>query len=239
MNQPEMNQSKKKFIALQDVIQKLRAPDGCPWDRQQTPQSFKPYIIEEAHELAEAIDHDDPEHIKEELGDLMFQVVFLSRLYEEKKLFFLEDVLDTITTKMIRRHPHVFEDKKVYSLEEQRSRWLEIKAKEKGRQEQDKENLNFPKSLPSLTKALRVSERVAKNGFQWPGQAEFLRNLNKKKEELDRAVDSGIRQDIFDRIGDLLFLIVHIGRISEINCEEALNSATDRFISEYNQAREK
>ncbi|MCD6389511.1 MAG: nucleoside triphosphate pyrophosphohydrolase [Desulfobulbaceae bacterium] len=234
-----MNQSEKNFIELQRVIKKLRAPDGCPWDQQQTPQSFKPYIIEEAHELAEAIDHDDSEHIKEELGDLLFQVVFLSRLYEEKKQFFLADVIDAITTKMIRRHPHVFEDKKVNSLEEQRRSWLKIKAKEKGRKEQNKGDLDFPSSLPALTKALRVSERAAKNDFQWPDQAEFLASLDEKKEELSRAVNAETSQDIFNKIGDLLFLIVHIGRINKINCEDALNSATDKFISDYNRRSKK
>jgi MazG family protein len=127
-----MDNGARKFNELLRIVARLRDPNGCPWDRKQTAQSFKPYVIEEAHELLEAIDSDDPAHICEEMGDLLFQIVFLAQLYQEKNLFGMTEVIETISAKMVRRHPHVFGDQEAGTEEELRQRWQEIKAGEKG-----------------------------------------------------------------------------------------------------------
>ena len=158
----------KKLGELNDIIIALRKPDGCPWDRKQTPQTFKSYLLEESHELLEAIDADDPGLVKEELGDMLFQILFINLLYEEKGLFTLQDVISTISDKMVRRHPHVFGGEKVQSEADQRLKWNQIKAREKKTRKKAADLLfGVPLSLPGLRRAQRVSERAAHNGFEW------------------------------------------------------------------------
>ena len=167
-----MKKPPELLIELTDIIKKLREPDGCPWDKKQTPESFKPYLLEETHELSEAIDLGDSKHIKEELGDLFFQLTFLTHLYEEKGLFTMADALQGIIDKMIRRHPHVFTDEKFESEEAIRKNWQKIKAAEKKQQKSDL--IDVPKSLPALNRAQRVSSRAASHGFEWPDTKTLL-----------------------------------------------------------------
>ncbi len=227
-----MNQAGEKFIELLNIIRKLRAPGGCPWDQKQTPNSFKPYMLEEAHELAEAIDSNDPVNIKEELGDLFFQAVFISELYAENKDFSMDEVLQGIIDKMVRRHPHVFEDKKFSSNQELRENWLKVKAEE-GKQK--KNDLMFPKSLAALTRTLRVTERAAGNAFPMPDQEALQKEFLKKSEQLSHAAADGRREDLAALIGELLFVLVNLGRLNGIDCEEALGRRTELFIKRYNQ----
>lgn len=224
----------EKLSELTEIITRLRQPDGCPWDRKQTVSSFRAYLVEEMHELLEAIDLDDRLLIKEELGDLIFQVLFLSNLYEEQSAFTLADVLDGITTKMIRRHPHVFGDTKVDSEKELRRNWNLTKAAEnaaKGRK--DHGIFKFPRSLPALNRAQRVSERAVSSGFEWPDLAAVFAKLEEELSELKEAAARGTKSEVEEEIGDLLFTMVNIARKSGFDAETTLQKATDKFINRF------
>ena len=225
-----MKQEGEKFIELLSIIKRLRAPDGCPWDQKQTPRSFKPYMLEEAHELAEAIDNNDPENIKEELGDLFFQAAFINQLYSEEGQFSMTDVLQGIIDKMIRRHPHVFEDKKFSSSQEMRKNWLKVKARE-GKKE--KSEFDFPRSLSALTRAQRVTERMKRNGFSLPGPETLRKELAEKSKRLTRLGMEGDQQETAQLMGELLLIVVSLGRINGIDCEEELNRQTAALVSTY------
>jgi MazG family protein len=223
-----MKNVEKKFSDLLGIVARLRAPDGCPWDRKQTAESFKSYVIEEAHELLEAIDGNDPAHICEELGDLLFQLVFLARLYEEKGLFGMTDAIQAISAKMVRRHPHVFGDLKAGNDEELRRRWQEIKAREKGVRKIN-HLTSLPRSLPALRRAQRVAERAAKAGGSRQTLTESLCRLG---QETKKATEAAQRQEkAVAAMGNLLLAVVEVCRLTGINAEEALQAATDQAIS--------
>ena len=233
----EPNETKNydaKLSKLAEIITRLRSPGGCPWDRKQTPTSFRPYLMEELHELLEAIDLDDHAHIKEELGDLLFQVVFLSNLYQEQGSFSLDDVLDSITAKMIRRHPHVFGDREISSEKELRRNWNLVKNEEnavKGRKERN--FFSFPRSLPALNRAQRVSERAVGSGFEWPDLAAVFAKLDEEISELKEASKLNLPSETEEEIGDLLFTVVNIARKSGFDAESSLQKATDKFIGRF------
>lgn len=223
-----------KFSKLTEIITRLRQPDGCPWDRKQTVSTFRAYLVEELHELLEAIDLDDHPLIKEELGDLLFQVLFLNNLYEEQGSFSLNDVLDTISAKMVRRHPHVFGDTKIDSEKELRRNWNRVKTAEntaKGKKEHS--IFTFPRSLPALNRAQRVSERAVSSGFEWPDLAAVFAKLEEEFAELKEATDRGIQPEVEEEIGDLLFTMVNIARKSGFDAETSLQKATDKFIKRF------
>jgi MazG family protein len=223
-----------KLSELTEIITRLRQPDGCPWDRKQTVSSFRPYLIEELHELLEAIDLDDRLLIKEELGDLLFQVIFLSNLYEEQGSFTLAEVLDTITAKMTRRHPHVFGDTKVGSEKELRRNWNLVKTAENAAKgKKDRGIFTFPPSLPALNRAQRVSERAVSSGFEWPDLAAVFAKLEEEFAELKEATDQGTQLEVEEEIGDLLFTMVNIARKSGFDAETSLQKATDKFIKRF------
>ncbi len=230
----------QKFIDLIELIRRLRAPGGCPWDQKQTPATFKPYIIEEAHELAEAIDHNDPTHVREELGDLLFQAAFLNLLYEEEGHFGMEEVLTGIIDKMIRRHPHVFGDSTATSETALRQQWNAIKALEnagKGspaEESQDGGLATPPATLPALRRAQKVSESAAQRGFEWPDTDSVFAKLEEELAECRQAVAQGSRKAILEEIGDLLFVLVNLGRLTGTNTEEALQAATAKFTDRFN-----
>jgi len=223
------------FLDLINIVARLRAPDGCPWDRKQTPASFKSYLIEETHELAEAIDHDQPPHIMEELGDLLFQVVFLARLYEEAGHFTISEVIAAISEKMIRRHPHVFGDQQIDNIEDQRKLWLSIKASENDKSDKEPRHLlrSIPQSLPALRRAQRVSERAAQSGFEWPDLESILAKLQEEISELRQAKTANAPEQINEELGDLLLTVVNLGRYLHCNTEEALQGATEKFIHRF------
>lgn len=223
-----------KLLELTEIITRLRRPDGCPWDRRQTVNTFRPYLVEELHELLEAIDLDDRSLIKEELGDLLFQVVFLSNLYEEQGSFTLDEVLDSITSKMIRRHPHVFGGTKVDSEKELRRNWnLAKSAENTAKGKTDRGIFTFPRSLPALNRAQRVSERAVSSGFEWPDLAAVFAKLEEEFAELKEATDRGTREEVEEEIGDLLFTMVNIARKSGFDAETSLQKATDKFINRF------
>ncbi|MDD5758959.1 MAG: nucleoside triphosphate pyrophosphohydrolase [Desulfobulbaceae bacterium] len=235
-----MSSPGKQFEALRQIIVRLRQPDGCPWDIKQTPESFKSYLIEETHELLEAIDRNEADLVKEELGDLLFQVLFLNQLFEEQGQFTLSQVISSITEKMIKRHPHVFGDETITSEEEQRLRWNQIKAQEKKEPKAVADLLdNVPRSLPGLRRAQRVSERVASNGFEWRDTEQAFAKLHEEISELQEAVAQGGSEQIADELGDVLFMLVNLGRLTRTNSEDALQKATNKFIRRFSLLEQK
>lgn len=223
--------SAEKFNELLDLITKLRTPEGCPWDKKQTPQSFKPYLLEETHELSEAIDSGDLDHIKEELGDLFFQVSFLGVLYEEAGDFPIDDCLQAIIDKMIRRHPHVFTDEIFDSDEAIRQNWQKIKAKEKETSPND--IIDVPKSLPALTRAQRVSSRIANQGFDWLSDEQLMAKLSEEMEELKEAVTQDKEEDIKEEIGDVLIMLINLCRRKGFYSEDLMHESVDGFIKRF------
>ena len=229
-----MTRTAEKFLALLEIIGRLRAPDGCPWDQKQTPQTFKQYLVEETHELLEAINDDNPAHICEELGDLLFQVVFLNNLYQEKGLFTLLDVIESISSKMVRRHPHVFGNQTIESEQELRQQWQTIKEQENKQKSQPRHHLDsIPKSLPALRRAQRVADKVAREGFDWPDISGALGKLNEEVLELQEACTIGSHEHIKEELGDLLFAIAVVARKADIDGEEALHEATRKFTKRF------
>jgi len=229
-----MTSTADKFLALIEIISRLRAPDGCPWDKKQTPQTFKQYLVEETHELIEAINSDNHGHICEELGDLLFQIIFLNNLYQEKNLFTLDDVIDSISQKMIRRHPHVFGNKTVESEQELRRQWQAIKTQENEAKGESRHLLDsIPKSLPALRRAQRVADRVAREGFDWPDLSGAMAKVTEEFQELQNACTQGAREQIREELGDLLFALTVVARKVDIDGEDALHEATHKFTTRF------
>jgi MazG family protein len=206
---------------------RLRGEEGCPWDKKQTASSIKIYLLEEAYELAEALDQDDPAQVKEELGDLLFQIIFLSRLYQEQGDFDLTEVMGTVYQKMVRRHPHVFGDRTWQSAGEVVQGWQEIKAEEKKGQDPFE---SLPASLPSLLKAHRIAQRAAGMGFEWADAQEVLAKAREELDEIEEALSRGDQPALREELGDLLFALVNLGRLAGITAENALRQASHKFL---------
>lgn len=235
-----MSSPGKQFETLRQIIVRLRQPDGCPWDIKQTPESFKSYLIEETHELLEAIDRNEAGLVKEELGDLLFQVIFINQLFEEQGQFTLSEVISSITEKMISRHPHVFGGEVITSEEEQRRRWNQIKSQEKKETKAVADLLNnVPRSLPGLRRAQRVSERAASNGFEWRDIDQAFAKLHEEIGELREAVSQGGAVQIADELGDVLFMLVNLGRLTKTNSEDALQGTINKFIRRFSLLEQK
>lgn len=222
---------------LVDVMDRLLAPDGCPWDRKQTYSSLKRYILEEAYEVLEAIDENDMYKLCEELGDLLLQVVFNSALAAREGKFDINDVVKGITEKMIRRHPHVFGDVTVSGAQEVLKNWEAIKAQEKGH-EQPKSILGtVPKDLPSLMHAYKIQEKAAKVGFDWPDIRGAWSKIEEELAELERAVKG--QGQVYEELGDLLFAVVNVARFLKLNPEEALAATIRKFRSRFSYIENK
>ena len=219
--------------ALLSVIERLIGPEGCPWDKEQTPQSLADYCIEESCELVAAIRSGDLREVRKELGDLFFLLLFLSRLYADKDIFTLKEVLETSAEKMIRRHPHVFGDMRFDSKEEQLREWERIKRHEESDGEGAKGVfISLPAGLPSLIKAYRIHSRAARAGFTWPEDEEVERQVEAEwLEFLDAGRQGGDAQS--RELGDLLFTIVELGRRKGIKANEALDLALLRFLARF------
>lgn len=234
-----MQETAAKFIRLVEIITRLRAPDGCPWDQKQTPQTFKGYLLEETHELLEALNHDEAAHIREELGDLLFQIIFLNNLYAEQGRFTLAEVIDTISAKMIRRHPHVFGDQVIHSEQQLRQQWHAIKTAEKGPDAPPKNPLAaVPRSLPALHRAQRVADRAARTGFDWPDADHALTKALEEMGELQKAHACADPQHVGEELGDLLFALVVFARKRGLDAESAMQTATEKFIGRFAQFEE-
>lgn len=211
---------------LVEIMQRLLAPDGCPWDREQTLETLRPYVVEEAHEVVDAIDRGAPDELREELGDLLLQIVFQAELARAQGWFGPDDVVGAICEKLVRRHPHVFGEQKVSGTAEVLANWEQIKAKEKaGRGVLD----GVPKALPALLRAARVGEKAARVGFDWPDIAGARAKVDEELAELDAAMQAGERERIEHELGDVLFALVSVARKLDLDAEAALRGTLDRF----------
>lgn len=231
------------FEELVGIMKRLRGPDGCPWDREQTYKDIAPHTLEECHEVLDAIDRSDFDGLKEELGDLLLQIVFYAQIAKEEKRFTIDDVIAAISKKLIHRHPHVFGDKKVKGSSEVLERWEELKLKE------GKKSVlgGVPRALPALLKAYRLGEKAGRVGFDWEDAEGILSKVEEEARELHEArgtldvgrVTKGERRATSDErrieeeYGDLLFTLANLGRFLGIDPEGALRKTTERFIKRF------
>jgi tetrapyrrole methylase family protein / MazG family protein len=227
------NAHEEKFRELLSLIARLRGPDGCPWDRVQTKPDIGRYLIEEAYEVLEALEG-SPDHLREELGDLLFQILFLARLAEEKGEFTTADVLTEITAKMVRRHPHVFGDATVDGVEEVRTNWERIKAEVEHKGTSGNSlTAGIPRSLPTLAKAQRMTDRASEAGFDWPDTEGVLAKIDEELAEFRAALETNQPDRIADETGDLIFTLVNLCRFAHVDAEAALRSSMGKFIDRF------
>ncbi len=235
---------KHPFDALCELSARLRAPDGCPWDREQTFESLKTYILEEAYEVVDAISAGDPGMLAGELGDLLFQIVFVAQIATEQRLFDIDEVCNGIHAKMVRRHPHVFGDVEVEGASDVVRNWETIKA---GERREKGALAGVPRQLPALLKALRITEKAAALGFDWERANDVVAKLEEEVRELKTEVESGgapgEREGVREELGDVLFVIANLARQLGIDPEAALQGANEKFARRFRsmeeQARER
>ena len=221
---------RSSFEELVEVMARLRSQGGCPWDREQTHASLKPYLVEEAYEALEAIDREDDAELCRELGDVLLQVVFHAQIASEEGRFTVEEVGRAIVGKLIRRHPHVFGETQVEGAEQVLTNWERIKQAE--RQEEDKPDSvleGVPRQLPALLRAQRIQHKAARVGFDWKGLGGPLDKVEEELGELRQACQSGTPQELEEEFGDLLFALVNTSRFLKIDAEDALRRAVDKF----------
>jgi tetrapyrrole methylase family protein/MazG family protein len=224
---------------LADIMACLRDPQkGCPWDREQTPQTLRKYMIEEAYEVLEAMDEDDPRKYAEELGDLLLQVVFHAQLAREADEFTLQDVIRHISEKLIRRHPHVFGDVEAANAEEVLRNWEKIKRAEPGYEKRKSVLDGVPKGLPGLMRAQEISKRAAKAGFEWETIEGVFEKLEEEVKELRAAQIENNRESVASELGDILFTVVNLARFEKVDAEEALQRMVARFTRRFARIEE-
>ena len=221
---------------LENIVSILRAPGGCPWDMEQTHASLRRGLIEESCEVIEAINEESPGHLKEELGDVLLQVVFHADIEKDAGRFDLEDVADGICKKLIFRHPHVFGDVTVSGTDEVLSNWEDLKREEKSQQTYTDALNAVAKSLPALWRAEKVQKKAKKAGFDWPDAQGAVDKLSEELSELREAIAQGT--NVEEELGDLLFAAVNVSRFVHADPEETLNAATEKFISRFAKVEE-
>ena len=213
----------------------LRDKDnGCEWDKEQTFKTIAPYTIEEAYEVADAIERSNKTDLKEELGDLLLQVVFLSQIAKEEQSFEFNDVVETITEKLIRRHPYVFSNKKQHSSGEQLNKWEEIKAQERIEKKQEGILDGIAQNLPALNRSQKIQKRASKVGFDWPDVGGIFKKIKEETSELEEAIASKDKESIREEIGDLLMIITNLAQKLDVNSEQALKKSNEKFIKRFN-----
>jgi len=222
---------KNPLLRLKAIAAILRAPGGCPWDREQTPASLKPYLIEEAYEVIDAIDSSDMKDYREELGDLLYQIYAHAQIAEEGSLFTVEDVAQGIVDKLIRRHPHVFGDESINDSKGVKDRWEKIKKEEKeGRRSV---LAGIPRHLPALTMAYRVQEKVSHIGFDWEKIDDAILKIDEELNEFKEAVSKNSSEMMKEEAGDILFSIVNVLRFRGIDPEDALRGTVNKFMKRF------
>lgn len=239
---PQPPKNLKDFNSLLQIIADLRGPDGCPWDLEQNHKSLAPYALEEAHELVEAIEQDDDKHMCEELGDVLFQVVLHSQLAKERNQFNITNVIEAISEKIIRRHPHVFSHLKVTSKEEILTNWDEIKKLEKADRPKKMKPIEVPESLPALQRAFKIGEKTKTYRFDWASVSEVLQQLKAEIIELEEALAepaSGEQmRHLEHEMGDVLFSAAQLARHIQIEPESSLRAANRRFLNRFEKMLE-
>lgn len=225
MSSPDAGQ---RFLELLSIMARLRGDGGCPWDREQTRQSLRPFLLEETYEVVEALDRDDTAALMEELGDVLFQVVFHAEIAAERGDFTMGDLLGALVEKMTRRHPHVFGDRVVGTAAEALAQWEAIKQGE-GKGERRSALAGVPASLPGLLRAQRIQHRAARIGFDWDGPLPALEKVREETAETEAALRADRPDEVQREIGDLLFAAVNVARLAGADPEAALQGAVDRF----------
>ena len=223
------------FQRLVEIMKKLRAPGGCPWDREQTFDTIKPYTLEETYEVLDAIDRRAWSELAEDLGDFMLQAVFYAQMAAEQDLFRIEDSLEAINQKLVRRHPHVFGDETAQNPDDVLKIWGEAKAKEKEAKGQGSESMlhSVPRSLPALVEASQIASRAAKAGFDWENPDQVLEKLHEELGEIDEARRNAGQEELEGEIGDLLFVVVNLARFFKVDPEQALRKCNAKFRARF------
>jgi len=219
-------------------MDKLRSPDGCPWDREQNHESIRRNLIEETYEVAEAIDSHDTQLLREELGDMLLQIVFHAQIEKEQGSFDFDDVCDGICKKLVSRHPHVFSDVAAKDAGQALQSWDAAKRIEKGGKSEGEMLEGVSKALPALMRSEKVQSRAAKAGFDYEHAHEAMSDLKSELLELEQAIESGDRNSIREELGDLLFAAVNVSRFASVDAEESLAGSCDKFISRFSRVEE-
>lgn len=222
------------FQKLIDIMARLRGPNGCPWDREQTPQTLKPYLVEETYEVLDALDDDDDDEIVEELGDLLLQIVFHAQIASEENRFTIEDVAEAISEKLIRRHPHIFGDVEANDADQVVKNWQAIKTREKAQKGKPEGALDgVPRQLPALLRAQRIQEKASRVGFDWDATDPVMDKVQEEMNEFLEDYRNSRRDKMKEEFGDLLFALVNLGRFLDINPEEALQQTVEKFRTRF------
>ncbi len=223
------SQTTAAFARLVEVIRTLRSQNGCPWDLKQTPQSFHPYILEEYHEMVQALNEGDAAEIADEMGDLLFLVIFVAYMFDQQGIATLSEIVHGVADKMIRRHPHVFGDASADTPEQVMDNWYRIKASEERIRSRDSLLDGIPRSLPALNRAQKLARRASKVGFDWSAPQDVFAKVDEELAELKEAAAGESPDRIREELGDLLFVTANAARLLEVNSEAALNETSDKF----------
>ena len=221
------------FSKLIEIVDTLMGKSGCPWDKVQTRESLKSYLVEETYEVLEALDTNDPGKIKDELGDMLYQILFHSKISSLNGEFDIGDVINNLSEKMIRRHPHVFHEGELNTPEQVMNQWEEIKRKEKGKANQKSILESVPKCLPSLLRAQKLQKKARKEGFDWNQIGDVFNKLDEEIAEFKEAVLKSENSSIEGELGDILFVLVNIAKFKKIDAEEALRMTNNKFIKRF------
>ncbi len=232
-----MNQAGASFERLYSIVKRLRAPDGCPWDREQTPMSIRGNVIEEAYELVEAVNEKDPAHVREETGDLFLLGTMIAYMHEEEGSFSVADALDTISEKLVRRHPHVFSQdpgaKGADTPDKVIDQWNRIKETVEGRRKKDSILDDVSKALPPLERAYRIQKKAAKVGFDWTKAEDVWAKAREELDEARAACEEADHEELERELGDLLFSVVNVARFLKVDPEVALHRTVEKFCSRF------
>lgn len=220
------------FQELVALMERLRGAGGCPWDKEQTHESLKPYLVEETYEVIDAIDSGEPAKLKEELGDLLFQVIFHAQIAKENNAFDIAGVLRGCLEKMTSRHPHVFGEEQLKTAEEVLRAWHKIKHKESGGKEKSIIG-SLPRHMPALQKAFKVQKKAARVGFDWEKVEDVVAKMEEELREVRQALAKGDYREVKEELGDLLFSAANLSRFLKVNPEEALEKATKKFVERF------
>jgi nucleoside triphosphate diphosphatase len=229
-----MNDPATAFKNLVSIVDTLMSENGCPWDKVQTHDTLKPFLVEEVYETLEALDEGDPEEIKGELGDLLYQILFHAKISAQNKQFDIGDVIESISTKMVTRHPHVFKEGKLDTPDQVVDQWEEIKKTEANHSKRESILDGIPKHLPGLLRAQKLQKKAAKQGFDWDQITAVFDKLDEEIAEFKEAILSGKDEHSAEELGDILFVLVNIARHKKIDAEEALRGTNNKFIKRFN-----
>jgi len=238
---PTMSTAGEKFQQLVSIMARLRAPGGCPWDREQTFDSIKPYTLEETYEVLDAIDRRDWDELREELGDFLLQAVFYAQMAEEQELFGIADTLDAVNQKLVRRHPHVFGEESAETAGDVKRIWGDVKAAERKKKGKEEDSLlaSVPRAMPALVEAQQISSRAAGVGFDWENAEQVIEKLHEELGELAEARRGASQTDLENEIGDLLFVLVNLARFVKVDPEQALRRTNTKFRDRFGYVERK